>query len=81
MKDLLLLIPPRTWHRQTGGQLKPWATTIRAGLEPLPLPRVLDYTRWRKDWAKVSHMTVEPKSASVRDVVNSIGDAGSTHHR
>ncbi len=24
-------------------------------------PRVFDYTRWRKDWVKVSIMTVEPK--------------------
>ncbi len=37
-KDLLLPTPPRTWHRQTGGQLKRWATTIKTDLKPLSGP-------------------------------------------
>ncbi len=35
IKDLLLPTPPRTWRRRAGGQLKTWATTIKADLEPL----------------------------------------------
>ncbi len=53
IKGLLLPTPPRTWHRRTGGQLKTWATTIKADLEPLSGTRVFDYARWKKDWAKI----------------------------
>ncbi len=35
IKDLLVPTPPRTWRRRAGGQLKTWATTIKADLEPL----------------------------------------------
>ncbi len=35
IKDLLLLTPPRTWYRRAGGQLKTWATTIKADLKPI----------------------------------------------
>ncbi len=45
IKDLLHPIAPRTWRRRAGGQLKTWAITIKADLEPLSGPR-----RWRKDW-------------------------------
>ncbi len=56
IKDLFLPTPPRMWRRRTGGQLKAWATTIKAGLEPLSRPRVFGHARRRKDWVK----TVEP---------------------
>ncbi len=79
IKDLFLPTPPRTWRRQTGGQLNTRATTIKADLEP----RVFGYARRKKDWVKVSSELAQDCrvwSSSVRDVVNSIGDAGSTHH-
>ncbi len=81
IKDLLLPTPPRTWRRRAGGQLKTRATTIKADLEPLSGPRVFGHARCRKDWVKVSSELAQDRrawSASVRDVVNSIGDAGST---
>ncbi len=34
-KDLLLPTPPRTWRSRAGCQLKIWATTIKANLEPI----------------------------------------------
>ncbi len=34
-QSCLLPTPPRTWRRRTGGQLKMWETTIKAGLEYL----------------------------------------------
>ncbi len=43
-------------------------------------PRVFGFTRWRKDWVDVSSGLVQGRrawGASVRDVVNSVGDAGS----
>ncbi len=60
-----------------------WATTIKAdSLEPFSGPQIFGfYARWRKDWVKVSSELTQGRrawSASVRDVVNSIGDAGST---
>ncbi len=82
IKDLLLPTLPRTWRWRTGGQLKTWATTIKADLERLSGPRVFGHARWRKDWVKVSSELAQDRrawSASVRDVVNAIGDAGSTH--
>ncbi len=39
--DLLLPTLPRSWRRRTGGQLKTWATTIKAAS--------LHHARWRKD--------------------------------
>ncbi len=57
------------------------ATTIKADLEPISGPRVLGHVRWRQDWVKVSSELAQYRrawSASVRDVVNAIGDAGST---
>ncbi len=78
-KDLLLPTPPRTWRRRPGSQLKTWATTIKADVDLLSGPRVFGHTRWRKDWVKVSSELVQDRrawSASVRDVVNMIGDAG-----
>ncbi len=48
---------------------------IKADLESLS-----DHARWRKDWVKVSSELAQDRrawSASVQDVVNSIGDAGS----
>ncbi len=74
IKDLLLPTLPRTWRRRAGGQLKTWATTINADLEPISGPRALG-------WLKVSSELAQDCrawSASVRDVANSIGDAGST---
>ncbi len=59
IKDLLLPTPPRTWRRRAGGQLKTWATTIKADLEPLSGPQVFGHARWRKDWVN-SHRTAEP---------------------
>ncbi len=50
-------------------------------LEPLSGPRVFGHAQWGKDWMKVSSELAQDRrawSASVRDVVNSIGDAGST---
>ncbi len=82
IKDLLLPTPPRMWCRRTGGQLKTWATTIKADLELLSGPRVFGHTQWRKDWAKASSELAQDRrawSTSVRGVINSIGDAGSTH--
>ncbi len=43
IKDLLLPTSPRTWRRQTGGQLKTWATTLKVDLKPLSGPRVFGY--------------------------------------
>ncbi len=82
IKDLLLPTPPRTWRRRGGGQLKTWATTIKAHLEPISGPRVVGHAQWRNDWVKVSSELAQDRrawNASVRDVVNAIGDAGSTH--
>ncbi len=81
IKDLLLPTPPRTWRRRTRGQLKTWAITVKADLEPLSGPRTFGHARWRKDWVKVSSELAQDRrawNASVRDVVNAIGDAGST---
>ncbi len=50
-------------------------------LEPISGPRVFGHARWRKDWVKVSSDLAQDRrawSASVRDVVNAVGDAGST---
>ncbi len=54
IKDLLLPTPNRMWRRRTGCQLKTWATTIKADLEPLSGPRVFGHARWRMDWVKVT---------------------------
>ncbi len=82
IKNLLLPTPPRTWRRRVGSQLMTWATMSKADLEPLSAPRVFGHARWRKDWVKVSSELAQDCrawSASVRDVANAIGDAGSTH--
>ncbi len=81
IKDLLLPTPPRTWRRRAGGQPKTWATTIKADPEPFAEPRVFGHARWRKDWVEVFCELAQGRrawSASVGDVVNSVGDAGST---
>ncbi len=81
IKDLLLPTPPRTWCWRAGGQLKTWATTIKSDLEPISGPRVFGHARWRQDWVKVSSELAQDRrdwSGSVRDVINAIGDAGST---
>ncbi len=54
---------------------------MKADLEPHFGLWVYGYARWRKDWVKVSSELAQDRrvwSASVRDVVNAIGDAGST---
>ncbi len=74
IKGLLLPTPPHTWRRRAGGQLKTWATAISG-------PRVFGHAQWGKDWVKVSSEVAQDRrtwKASVRDVVNSICDAGST---
>ncbi len=81
IKNLLLPTPPRTWRRRAGGQLKTWAITIKVDLEPISGPRVFGHARWKKEWVKVSSELGQDRrawSCSVRDVVNAIGDAGST---
>ncbi len=82
INDLLLPTPPRTWRRRAGGQLKKWATTMKADMKSLSGPQVFGYyARWSKEWVKVSSELAQDSrawNASVRDVVNSIGDAGST---
>ncbi len=47
IKDLLLSTLPRTWRRRAGGQLKTWASTIKADLEPISAPQVFGHARWR----------------------------------
>ncbi len=81
IKGLLLPTPPRKWRRRVGGQLKTWATTVKANLEPISGPPAFGHARWRSDRVKVSSELAQDRrawSASVRDVVNAIGDAGST---
>ncbi len=81
IKDLLLPTLPRTWRRRAEGQLKTWTSTIKADLEPISGPRIFGHARWRQDGMKVSSELAQDHrawSASVRDVVNAIGDAGST---
>ncbi len=70
--------------RQTGGQMKTWETTIKVNLEPLSGLRVFGNARWGKDWIEVSGELAQDRRAwraSTRDVVNSIGDVGSTRLR
>ncbi len=58
-----------------------WTTTIKAGLQFLSRLRVFGYARLRKDWVKVSGDLAQDRRAwgvAAHDVVNSIGDAGST---
>ncbi len=77
---LFLLTPPRTWRRRVGGQLKIWATTIKADLQPISGPRLFGHARWRNDWTNGSSELAQDRcacSASALDVVNAIGDAGS----
>ncbi len=55
-------------------------TTIKLDLEPVSGPRIFGHARWRKDCVKVSIELAHDRrawSASVRDVVNAIGGAGS----
>ncbi len=62
-------------------QLMACATTIKADLEPLSGRPVLGHVRWRKVWAKFSSELAHDRrawGALFSDVVNSIGDAGST---
>ncbi len=54
INDILLPTLPRTWRRRAGGQLKTWAPTIKADLEPISGPRVFGHAQWRKDWVNVS---------------------------
>ncbi len=59
-----------------------WATTIKADLEPHCGPLVFGYARWKMGLVKVSSELAQDHrawSASVRDVVNLIDDAGSTY--
>ncbi len=61
--------------------MKAWATTLKEYLEPLSGQLVLGYSRWRKDWVNVSGELAQDRQgwgASVRDVINSIGDVSST---
>ncbi len=77
IKDFLLPTPPR----RAGGQVKTWATTILADLEPISGPRVFSHARWRQDWVKVSSELAQDRrawSASVRDVANASDEAFST---
>ncbi len=57
------------------------ATTLKGDhLEP----RVFGQARWRKDWVTVSYelaQDCQARGASVRDVVNSTGNAELTHHK
>ncbi len=63
IKDLLLPTPPRTWYGQTGGQLKMWATAIKADLEPLSGSRTFGYVQWGKGWVKVSSELAQERRA------------------
>ncbi len=52
-----------------------------ADLEPLSGSRVFGYARWRKDWVKASSELAQDRQAwiaAVRNLINSIDDAGST---
>ncbi len=84
IKDLLLPTLPRTWRRRAGGQLTKWATTIKADLELISGPRLFGHARWRKDWVEVWSELAQDRrawSASVRDMVLAVGDAGSSRPR
>ncbi len=65
-----------------GVRLKMWTTTLKADLEPLSGPLAFGYARWRKGRVKVSSELARDRwawDASVRNLVNSIDDVGSTH--
>ncbi len=54
---------------------------IKADLEPLSGPRVFGHARWRKDWVEVFCEHAQDRrvwGASIGEVINAIGDAGST---
>ncbi len=81
IENLLIPTPTRTRCRWTGDQLKLRAYTIKAGHKSFFGPRIFGCARWRKDWVKVSSNLGQDRrawSALARDVVNAIGDAGST---
>ncbi len=62
-------------------ELKTWATTIMADLEPLFGPRVYGYARWRKDWLKAPSELAYDRGAwgaFTCDVVNSNDNAGTS---
>ncbi len=61
IKDLLLPTPPRMWSTRAGGQVKTWATTIKADLEPISGPRVFGHAGWRKDWVNVFSELVQDR--------------------
>ncbi len=68
-------------RKQTEGQLKTWANTIKAVRQPLSGPRVFGYARRRNDMVEVSSELAQDCrawDAPIRDVVNSIGDTGSS---
>ncbi len=54
-------LPRRMWRTRAGGQLKTWATTIKADLEPISRPQIFGHTRWRKDWVKMSSERLRPR--------------------
>ncbi len=66
-------------RKQTGRQLKAWATVLKGNLEPLPFPRVFGYARWRKGRLnKSGEFATEPRpwDTSIKDNVNAIDEAG-----
>ncbi len=80
IRNLLLPLPPRSWRKRAWGQLKTWATTIKEDREPLSGPQ----SSAAHDLAKISNELAQDIPAwgvSIRDVANSIGDAGSPNPR
>ncbi len=75
-KSKLSIHPTRLCHKRAGDILKMGIITLEDDLQPL-----IAWTQWRKDWAIISSELPKNRwvwSVSIRDVVSSIGDVGST---
>ena len=73
IRDVLLPTPPSTWRKRAGGQMKTWATTLKADLARITGPTVVGLSRWKRDWLSICCDQAQDRrlwSACVRDAVN-----------
>ncbi len=78
--DVLLSTPRRTWRRRTGGQVKTWATIIKADMEPLFGPRVSGHAQWAKVYIEVTQ-DHRVWGASIRLVMPAQPASGKCRHK
>ena len=82
IRDVIDPKPPSHWKKRQGGQFRTWLSTVKMDMERGSGPAVYGLRRWNREWVEIAATEANNRqawSAFVRDQIEALEGAGSTH--